>query len=393
MSKSSCCAISSRSSSARSPVRASNPRPCGPRGVARVLGRDVVDLSGEARHDPGLASTSRREALDLPAPARPTIHRGRNPTHDHPPRSRESDVGIPPHPRRTRPARHHHRRVDRVGDPQDGGHRPCSRPNGRVVDDVSARASRRDRRPRLLYRRYRHAAPLLRLVLHRTRDPPRAPRRITTNPTGAWTTQAARNFMMRYEPDDPVPDPRRRRPVHRRVRRNLPKRRHDDHPHTAVHARRERLRGTLGRHRAPRAPRPHPHLEPPATRDSSSRDYVEHYNTHRPHRTLDQRTPDNSVVVAYRLASRSDDTPRAADSSTSTATQPEPHRQRPTQPRNPPATPRPLPRPIYRHELPGTGPTHPNAFPAPTGPIQRPRHRITLGIDHLLNTPPPRGWS
>ena len=48
---------------------------------------------------------------------------------------------------------------------------------------------------------------------------------ITTNPTGAWTTQAARNLMMRYDPDDPVLDPRRRRPVHRGVRRGLPQRR------------------------------------------------------------------------------------------------------------------------------------------------------------------------
>ena len=94
---------------------------------------------------------------------------------------------------------------------------------------------------------------------------------ITTNPTGAWTTQAARNFMMRYDRNDPVPDPRRRRPVRRRVRRGLPKRRRDDHPHAAAHARRERLRGTLGRHRAPRAPRPHPHLEPPTTRTAPAR--------------------------------------------------------------------------------------------------------------------------
>jgi hypothetical protein len=54
--------------------------------------------------------------------------------------------GIPPHPRRTRPTRHHHRRVDGMGDPQEGGHRPRTRPNGRVMDNVSACASRRDRR-------------------------------------------------------------------------------------------------------------------------------------------------------------------------------------------------------------------------------------------------------
>jgi putative transposase len=32
------------------------------------------------------------------------------------------------------------------------------------------------------------------------------------------------------------------------------------------------------------------------------RDYVEHYNTHRPHRTLGQRAPDNTEIVEYRPA-------------------------------------------------------------------------------------------
>jgi len=30
------------------------------------------------------------------------------------------------------------------------------------------------------------------------------------------------------------------------------------------------------------------------------RAYVEHYNTHRPHRSLGQRAPDNAEVVPYR---------------------------------------------------------------------------------------------
>ena len=30
------------------------------------------------------------------------------------------------------------------------------------------------------------------------------------------------------------------------------------------------------------------------------RDYIEHYNTHRPHRSLGQRAPDNAGVVEYR---------------------------------------------------------------------------------------------
>jgi putative transposase len=40
----------------------------------------------------------------------------------------------------------------------------------------------------------------------------------TTNPTGAWTTQCARNSADALRPYDWVLDPRRRRPVHRRVR-------------------------------------------------------------------------------------------------------------------------------------------------------------------------------
>ena len=146
--------------------------------LARVLGRDRWSIFlVEARHDPGLASTTRREPLDLSASARPAIHHRRDPSDDHPPRSGEPDVGIPPHPRRTRPARHHHRRVDGVGDPQDSGDRPRTRPDIGVVDDIPPCSSGRDRRVRLLHRRHRHVAPLLRAVLHRTRQPPRAPRR------------------------------------------------------------------------------------------------------------------------------------------------------------------------------------------------------------------------
>jgi hypothetical protein len=43
-------------------------------------------------------------------------------------------------------------------------------------------------------------------------------------------------------PRDPVLDPRWRQPVHRRVRPDLPKRRHDHHLHATAHSRRERLR-------------------------------------------------------------------------------------------------------------------------------------------------------
>ena len=94
---------------------------------------------------------------------------------------------------------------------------------------------------------------------------------MTANPTGAWTAQAARNLMMRY---------------HHTIRFLIRDGagqfigafdevfRSDGTtiirtpPYTPV---RERVRGTLGWHRASRTPRPHPHLEPPPTRTASLR--------------------------------------------------------------------------------------------------------------------------
>jgi hypothetical protein len=55
----------------------------------------------------------------LPASPGVAMHRGRNPTDHRPSRSRETGLGLPPHPRRTRPTRHHHRRVNRMEDPQE----------------------------------------------------------------------------------------------------------------------------------------------------------------------------------------------------------------------------------------------------------------------------------
>jgi transposase InsO family protein len=122
---------------------------------------------------------------------------------------------------------------------------------------------------------------------------------ITTNPTGVWTTQAARNLMMGYErtmrflirdragqfaaafdeifrsegatiirtpPRTPVANTYAERWI-RTVRRELLDR-------TLIWNRRQ-LQQLL-------------------------REFVEHYNTHRPHRSLDQRAPDTAEVVAYR---------------------------------------------------------------------------------------------
>jgi transposase InsO family protein len=122
---------------------------------------------------------------------------------------------------------------------------------------------------------------------------------ITTNPTGDWTTQAARNLMMGYE-----------RTIRFLIRDGAGQFvaafdevfRADGAtiirtpPYTPVAnayaerwiatARRELLDRTLiwNRHQL----------------EQLLAGYVEHYNTHRPHRSLDQRAPNSRMVVEHR---------------------------------------------------------------------------------------------
>ena len=63
---------------------------------------------------------------------------------------------------------------------------------------VLARAGGEHRRLRFLHRREPVLAPLLRVVLHRPRQPARLARRLHANPTGAWVTQQARNLGLDF---------------------------------------------------------------------------------------------------------------------------------------------------------------------------------------------------
>jgi transposase InsO family protein len=122
---------------------------------------------------------------------------------------------------------------------------------------------------------------------------------ITKNPTGPWTTQAARNFMMGYK-----------RHVRFLIRDGAGQFlagfdelfRADGAtiirtpPYTPVaNAYAERWVGTVRRELLDRTLIwNRRHLE------QLMRGYVEHYNTHRPHRTLGQRAPDTRAVVEFR---------------------------------------------------------------------------------------------
>jgi putative transposase len=122
---------------------------------------------------------------------------------------------------------------------------------------------------------------------------------ITKNPTGAWTTQAARNFTMRYE-----------RTIRFLIRDGAGQFatgfdevfRSDGAtiirtpPYTPVaNAYAERWVGTVRQELLDRTLIwNHPHLE------RLLGEYVAHYNTSRPHRGLGQCAPDDRDVVAYR---------------------------------------------------------------------------------------------
>ena len=122
---------------------------------------------------------------------------------------------------------------------------------------------------------------------------------ITTNPTGAWTTQAARNFMMNFS-----------REIRFLIRDGAGQFistfdevfRSDGAtiirtpPRTPVaNAYAERWVGSVRRELLDRTL-----VWNRRQLERLLREYVEHYNTHRPHRSLRQRAPDDRGVVEYR---------------------------------------------------------------------------------------------
>jgi putative transposase len=93
-------------------------------------------------------------------------------------------------------------------------------------------------------------------------------------------------------PDEPVqvPDPRPRHQIWRRVRRGLRRRRHLDLAHTGTGAKGKLICRTLVRHTPPRTARPDAHIHR-RQRQAALTEYLDHYNAHRPDRSLDQAAP------------------------------------------------------------------------------------------------------
>src|SRR6266511_4147594 len=111
-------------------------------------------------------------------------------------------------------------------------------------------------------------------TLHLAGEPPRRIRRLHAEPDGRLGRPAGAQPAddARGSPATaPLPDPRSRRQVQRRLRSRLPKRRNQCDPHTRPGTERERTRRALGRQRPSRVPRPPAHLQRAATRARASR--------------------------------------------------------------------------------------------------------------------------
>ncbi len=164
---------------------------------------------------------------------------------------------------------------------------------------------------------------------------------ITTNPSGAWTAEQARNLLVEGSHPDPVRHPRPRRPVHLPVRRDLPLRRSGRDPETAASPLGQRVRRAVGPLGPPRAARPHPSS---GTSDNFVISWRATSSTTTPtDPTAPCTTRPPTRPTPFVPPSGSSATPCAAHSSTSTGPQPERTSRHPKPPTSNPVHARPAP--------------------------------------------------
>ena len=209
------------------------------------------------------------------------------------PRSRESNLAIPPRPRRTRRARPPPRCVHGLG-------RSSTTPESTPPPHAPKSPGRSSCGPK-------PPSPAT--------SPPSKPSRCagstcccaSTSPPepctsqGSQTTPPARlDHPSSAEPAAPIRPPTRRRPgararprqpVHRRLRRDLQNRTYEDPQDTCAHPRGERVRRTLDRHPATRNSSTAPSSGTAANSTSLSSTTSIMTTRTRPHRSLDQRPP------------------------------------------------------------------------------------------------------
>ena len=250
-------------------------------------------MAGHPRHAVASAAAPHRPALGpTTSTAGPTVDLGRALPTRTAPRSRESDLGIPPHPRRTRRARPPPRCIHGLGEILNNARIDPAptrsevtwsqflRSQAAVACDFATIETVTLRRFYLLF----FSDIATRTVYFAG---------ITDHPTGVWTTQAARNLLLQHghqladaralvrdrasqfiDAFDEIFRTERMKILTTPVRTPV------------ANAFAERWIGTLRRELLDRTI-----IWNRRQLNNLVVDYIDHYNTHRPHRSLDQRPP------------------------------------------------------------------------------------------------------
>ncbi|MGW7007308.1 integrase core domain-containing protein [Streptomyces sp. NPDC054933] len=146
---------------------------------------------------------------------------------------------------------------------------------------------------------------------------------ITRHPTRTWVVQQARNYLMDLgECAESITFLIRDRGPYftNTFDAVIPRYRHAGSTHTAGRSAGERDRGALDRIVPTRSHRPYPdHWS--ASSSDRRREYADHHNTHRPHRSLQQRAP-NQLIGAEPLPATITASTDATDSAASSTPKP-----------------------------------------------------------------------
>jgi hypothetical protein len=151
--------------------------------------RAQAPAAGPPGYDPALAP---RPAPPTPRQSvatetlGPTTHHPVYPSAGSTPGHGEPELGLPPNPRRTARPRHHGGRLDRVADPHQRRHCPCTRTRVQHLGPIPPFPNRGPAGLRLPRNRHAHRRPHVRAGRHRTRQPtasgPSAPQHIRPRP-------------------------------------------------------------------------------------------------------------------------------------------------------------------------------------------------------------------